>query len=82
MRLRFYRFMESVFSYPAAFFRDLSDEIDTELHQILKKEMKDIQNRELSRHSPPLHVDNENGVNKEFPACTVCGDLCNRDCQF
>ena len=47
MRLRFYRFMESIFSYPAKYFGDLADEIDTELHQILREAMKDVQTRVL-----------------------------------
>jgi len=40
--------MESIFSYPAAYFGDLADEIDTELHQILRKAMKDVQVRIIS----------------------------------
>ena len=47
MRLRFYRFMESMFSLPAAFFGDLADEIDYELHQILRKAMKGVPTRIL-----------------------------------
>ena len=42
MKLRFLRFIESLFSYPAAYFGDLADEIDTELHKQLRESMKDI----------------------------------------
>ena len=45
VRLRFYRFMESIFSYPAAYFGDLADGIDTELHQTLKDAMHAIKLR-------------------------------------
>ena len=47
MKLRFYRFMESVFSLPAAYFGDKADSIDTELHRKLREAMKDINYREL-----------------------------------
>jgi len=48
MRLRFYRFMESIFLSYAEYFGNLADEIDYELHQILREAMKDVQTRVLS----------------------------------
>ena len=48
MKLMFYRFMEMLFSYPAAYFGDLADSIDVELHERLRVAIKDIKNRTLS----------------------------------
>ena len=50
MLLRFYRFMESVFSIPSAFFGDLADSIDVELHRRLARSMKEVNRRILKDH--------------------------------
>lgn len=47
MKLKFYRFMETVFSIPAAYFGDLADSIDINLHKELEKAMKDSVYKEL-----------------------------------
>ena len=48
-KLRFLRFMERLFSYPAAYFGDLADSIDTDLHEKLRIAMKDINERKISQ---------------------------------
>ena len=48
MKLIFYRFMEMLFSYPADFFGDLADSIDTELHDRLRASKNINKNRTLS----------------------------------
>ena len=45
MKLRFYRFMESVFSLPTAYFGDMADSIDNKLHERLRVRMEDIKHR-------------------------------------
>jgi len=57
MRLTFYRFMESIFSLPAAYFGDLADDIDTELHERLRIAMKDIEDRRLLSPTPDKQGD-------------------------
>ena len=49
MKLRLYRLLESLFAIPAAFFGDLADEIDTDLHDALRDAMKDVERYELSK---------------------------------
>ena len=48
MKLRLYRLLETLFSIPAAFFGDLADEVDTDLHDALREAMKDVKRYELS----------------------------------
>ena len=48
MKLRLYRLLETLFSIPAAFFGDLADEVDTDLHEVLREAMKDVKRHELS----------------------------------
>ena len=48
-KLRFLRFMEGLFSYPATYFGDLADSIDSDLHRRLRKAMKDINERKISQ---------------------------------
>ena len=48
MKLRLYRLLETLFSIPAAFFGDLADEVDTELHDALREAMKDVKRYELN----------------------------------
>lgn len=48
MKLRFYRLMETIFSWPAAYFGDLADSIDIELHERLRDSMKQVQGRMLT----------------------------------
>lgn len=43
--LRFFRFMESLFAYPAAYFGDLADSIDTDLHERIRVAMQDVKKR-------------------------------------
>jgi hypothetical protein len=47
MKLRMLRFLETVFSIPAAFFGDLADEVDTDLHDALRIAMKDVERYDL-----------------------------------
>ena len=47
MKLRFYRFMESVFSIPSAFFGDLADAVDADLHMRLARAMFEVNKRIL-----------------------------------
>lgn len=47
MRLRFYRILESLFSRPSAFFGDLADALDVELHERLRIAMQDLKVRDL-----------------------------------
>jgi len=47
MKLKFYRILESLFSRPAAFFGDLADTIDTDLHGRLRVAMQDLKERVL-----------------------------------
>ena len=64
MKLKILRFIESMFSRPAAYFGDLADEIDIELHEQLRKAMKDITERTLSGGRKPRgrHDDNKSHV--------------------
>ena len=48
MKLKIYRLLETLFSIPTAFFGDLADEIDTDLHDALREAMKDVERYELS----------------------------------
>ena len=58
MKLQFYRFMESVFSIPAAYFGDMADAIDIELHKKLRRAMKDIiEYRELNVSQSVIKAD-------------------------
>jgi len=41
--------MEGLFSYPATYFGDLADSIDSDLHRRLRKAMKDINERKISQ---------------------------------
>jgi len=54
MKLRFLRFMEYIFSIPAAYFGDLADAIDTELHEDLRIAMKDLEKREIYCNMPDI----------------------------
>jgi len=65
MKLRVYRFMESIFSIPAAcfgdmaaYFGDMADSVDIELHKKLRGAMKDIiEYRELNVSQPVIQAD-------------------------
>ena len=47
MKLRLYRFLEMIFSYPAGYFGDLADSLDTELHECLRIKMQELKDRNL-----------------------------------
>ena len=47
MKLRFYRFLEMIFTGPAVYFGVLADSIDTELHEHLRVAMQDNSRRIL-----------------------------------
>lgn len=42
IKLKLFRFLESLFSIPAAYFGDKADEIDTDLHERLRRAMDHI----------------------------------------
>ena len=48
MKLRLYRLFETLFAIPAAFFGDRADEVDTELHDVLREAMKNVKRYELN----------------------------------
>ena len=50
-KLKLFRFMESLFSWPAAYFGDRADSIDTDLHDRLREAMKDISERIISHQN-------------------------------
>ena len=47
MKLQLYRLLETLFAIPAAYFGDLADELDTDLHDVLREAMKDIEYRKM-----------------------------------
>jgi len=47
MKLKLLRFLEGLFSAPAAFFGDLADNVDYKLHKRLHEAMRDIKARTL-----------------------------------
>jgi len=49
--------MESVFSIPAAYFGNWADSIDVELHERLRKAIKDIEYKELNVSQPVIQAD-------------------------
>ena len=57
MKLKLLRLMELLFSMPAAYFGDLADDIDTELHAQVHKAMKDVKKRELKPHNKKINAD-------------------------
>jgi len=48
MKLKILRFLESLFSIPAAYFGDWADDCDADLHKRLRKAMNDVQKRILN----------------------------------
>ena len=47
MKLKIYRLLETLFAIPAAYFGDRADEVDTDLHDVLREAMKDVERYEL-----------------------------------
>ena len=46
-KLKFLRFMEGLFSYPAWYFGNLADDIDTDLHERIRAAKKAIDERKI-----------------------------------
>lgn len=55
--------MESLFAYPAAYFGDLADSIDTDLHERLKEAIKRV----------PIHTLQPEGSAGKKIICRECG---------
>jgi len=60
--------MESIFSFPAAYFGDKADDIDTALHERLREAMKDIGHREIIAAQQAVEANAEKLCGK----CTCC----------